>query len=426
LAAVLIPFFVAGGWLNPWNNGPVGLASIRVAALPTNPAGPRFEMFDNYRMPKLDVSTDGPAPAVFREREPRALADRAESMRRTAAAITAECEQAAGGDWEKWQQDTAGYRAQLGDRVAALTDVSRAATWKNSPMNEVLASLDDFPLFEIDAKKLINHLFEDDALDQFRCERPVVAADRWLRQRGIDLIFVPIPKMSEIYIEHFVNPSPTDGIIAPYVRLAQLELLQADVEVVDGWQLFRPQRYAESEYLYNTADHHWAPRGMRIMAKEIADRIERYKFGARARYASPIVQASPGPYLFRDRTGTVGGYGKTLLNAEQLKLASAAQTTTQAAVLTQNGEVPPDDPNSPVIVMGHSFIPRFREQLIKELNLLTHTRAFDHQTTESFADFVREPELLEHCRVLVWISTTQHMTRFKDLPPQVLAALPND
>jgi len=91
-------------------------------------------------------------------------------------------------------------------------------------------------------------------------------------------------------------------------------------------------------------------------------------------------------------------------------------------VRMQDGERPPDDPNSPVMVMGHSFVPKFREQLIKELNLLIYTRAFDHQTTESFADFLRDPELLAHCRVLVWICTTQHMTWFHPLPPQVLQA----
>jgi hypothetical protein len=162
------------------------------------------------------------------------------------------------------------------------------------------------------------------------------------------------------------------------------------------------------------------------MAKEIADRIERYSFGAKARFAPPIVRTSPGPYVFRDLAGAVGGYGRGLLSSKQYDVALTAQTTTLSDVRMQDGEPPPDDPNSPVLVMGHSFVPKFREQLIKELNMLTHTRAFDHQTTESFADFLREPELLSHCRVLVWISTTQHMTWFHPLPPQILAAQPQD
>jgi hypothetical protein len=252
-------------------------------------------------------------------------------------------------------------------------------------MFQVLASLDGFPLFEIHAGKYITHLFDPASLEQFRCERPVVAVDRWLRRRGIDLIFVPIPKMTEVYIEHFVDPCPPDGIIAPRVRQAHLEMLEADVEVVDGWRLFRPVREPDPEYLYN-----------------------------------------PGRYVFRDLAGAVGGFGRGLLSTEQYDVAQPAQTTTLSDVRMQDGEPPPDDPNSPVLVMGHSFVPKFREQLIKELNMLTHTRAFDHQTTESFADFLREPELLAHCRVLVWITTTQHMTWFQPLPPQVMEAQPQD
>jgi hypothetical protein len=61
--------------------------------------------------------------------------------------------------------------------------------------------------------------------------------------------------------------------------------------------------------------------------------------------------------------------------------------------------------------------------LIKELNQLIYSRYWDNQTTEFFRDSLREPTLLEHCRVVVWITTDQHLTRFQPMPAPILAAL---
>src|ERR1700722_7867708 len=70
--------------------------------------------------------------------------------------------------------------------------------------------------------------------------------------------------MTEVYIEHFVRPCPTDGIIAPHVRRMMLESVEQDVEVVDGFRLFRSLRDVDSECLYNTCNAHWAPRASGI------------------------------------------------------------------------------------------------------------------------------------------------------------------
>jgi hypothetical protein len=200
--------------------------------------------------------------------------------------------------------------------------------------------------------------------------------------------------------------------------------LDEDVEVVDGLALFRSLRDTDSEYLYNTTDTHWAPRGMRIMAKEIADRIERYKFGARARFAQPIVRTSTGTYVKVDAINTLGGLGGAWrLSPEQRTRAERAQTKTLSEVRMQDGRTPPDDSTSPVLVIGHSYVWYFREQLIKELNLLTCTRIAAGQTTEAFAEFLREPEILNHCRVMVWITTDQHMTHLHPMPAPIMSVL---
>jgi hypothetical protein len=356
--------------------------------------------------------------------EPRAIEARASAISRNAAAIQAECRQAAAGDWVKWQQDTASYRATLKGKIDVLKEFPRSRSDAPEGQVEPLEGREEFPLFEVNPRVYLNYLYDPGTLQEFRRNQLVVAAHRWLRERGIDLFFVPVPKMTEVYIEHFLDPCPPDGIIAPHVRQTLLELLQSDVEVVDGFPLFRGLRDSDAEYLYNTADPHWAPRGMRIMAKEIASRIERYRFGARARYGLPIVRSSPAGYVFDDRPGGIGSIrGWRSLSPDQSKRAERVQSRVQAQVLMQDGDLPDDDPSSPVVLIGHSYLRDFREQLIKELNLLLQTRTGGGNTTEAFADFLREPELLAHARVVVWITTEQHMTQFAPLPAAIMASL---
>ncbi len=371
---------------------------------------PIVEPADAAPMPK-----GGPSAS-----DPQATEARAKIIRRDADAILAECRKAADGDWDRWQHDTAPYRAALKAKVDALKLPGSAR-----PIYlEALEGSNYFPLFEIAPVEYIKYLYDSTSLEGFRSDRSVVAAHRWLRERGIDLIFVPVPKMTEVYIDHFLDPCPADRIIAPHIRSTLLELLNADVEVVDGLPLFRSQRDTDSEYLYNAADTHWAPRAMRIMAREVADRVGRYQFEAKARAAAPIVKTVPGPYNVAgpdhgDGPGIQNGW--LALNAEQKKRATAALTKSHPHVTLPDGRLPPDDPASPVILIGNSYVANFREVLIQELNLLIRTNTAGGQTTESFADFLREPELLNNCRVVVWITTCQHLPEFKQLPPGIAA-----
>jgi hypothetical protein len=234
--------------------------------------------------------------------------------------------------------------------------------------------------------------------------------------------------MTEVYIEHFLDPCPPDGIIAPHVRRTLLEMLDDDVEVVDAFPLFRAQHDTDREYLYNTADSHWAPRGMRLMANELAERIARYSFGARARSAAPVVKAEPGRFYIpgapiQGHVGELTGqYGWLALTPPQQELAAKAQTLTTLQVTMPDGRNPPDDPDSPIIVMGNSYVMRFREQFIKEVNLLVDSRWACGMTTQGFQEFVRDPKTLEHCRVVVWILTEQDLPGMRPLPEVVMGA----
>jgi hypothetical protein len=405
---VLAAFFVAGSWVSPWLN-------------PWNMRPEESSAGAGDTRPKTSTtSTDSsPKQNEIEYPEPRAVQARTAVIRRDTAAIEAECQLAASGDWERWQRDTASYRAGLQARIAAV---------KVYPGDRpgALEGRDGFPLFEFEARRYLNYLYDPTTLDEFRRTQAVVAASRWLRQRGIDLIFVPAPRMTEVYIHRFINPSPAGGIIAPHVRRTLVELLKQDVEVVDGLPLFAALRETDTEYLYNAADTHWGPRGTRIMAKEVADRIGRYEFGTRARFGLPVVRALPATYLDMRLIKQLGGLGGQFLTSEQKERAEKGQSMFHSEVSMPGGGSVPHDPRSPVVVIGNSFTWEFGEQLIKELNLLTNTLAAPDQTTESFGDFLREPELLDHCRVVVWVTSDHHLTRFKPMPAPVMKALESD
>jgi hypothetical protein len=302
-----------------------------------------------------------------------------------------------------------------------MIDKVKASGPNLAPWFEALEGRDGFPLFEIAPREYLKYLYAPESVDAFRGDRVVTAAHRWLRERGVDLIFVPVPKLTEVYIDRFLDPCPPDGIIAPHMRHAMLELLDDGVEVVDALPILRAVRDSDSEYLYNAATTVWGPRAMRVIAKVVGDRIARYRFAADARARTPIVKATVGPFYVHgpeNKEATVQT-GWMALNAEQKQRATAAQPKTNLNVTMPDGRTPPDDPRSPVLLTGNCFVANFREDLIKEINLLMRLSGGGGRTTESFADFLREPESLDGCRVVVWVTSWQSLPEFKPLPLEI-------
>jgi hypothetical protein len=315
------------------------------------------------------TATPARGPQVGKGREDRPVETREAVIRRTRLAIEAGCP---GGDWRKWQQDTEPYRAALKAKIEALQAVA-LRVMKPHPALRVsddpkvgyvtLAGRNEFPLFECGAQESLNYIYNPKTLDEFLRQRPVVAANCWLRKRGIDLVFVPVPRMAEVYVEQFFEPCPADGIVAPHIRRVLLDLLKEDVEVVDGFALFRPVRKPDPEYLFNPADSHWAPRGMRVMARELADRLQRYDFGRTASQSEPVANTVPVPSEW-PQDGWEG------LTPRQKELAATARPKSVSDITPANSQAISNILKSPVLVIGNSYAFRFCEEFARELNLL--------------------------------------------------------
>ena len=240
------------------------------------------------------------------------------------------------------------------------------------------------------------------------------------QEAGVDLIFAPVPKMIAVYVEHFLQPCPPTGIIAPHVRKTLLEMLEKTSKSSTACGCF-PHRDDDSEFLYNTCDPHWARGACGSWPRRLpAD--PGCRFGSRARYALPMFTTLTAPYLIQryPAASAITWVGRRW-GARQ-EIASKAQTTNHVDVRTLDGQPVPDDPASPVLIIGNSFVRNFREQLCREMNLAPNTLAGDLQSTAAFRGLLRKPQFLEHVRVIVWISTEDQMTNFTPLPEPILAA----
>src|SRR5262245_57338143 len=217
--------------------------------------------------PRKTAATTPRPPRAAPPPEPQADAARAESIRRAADGIRRECP---GGDWAKWQMDTQAYRQTLTARLAALPKGHRLPRMVDAAQAAFnarfvgLEPLDEFPLVEVRANDHLSYLQDPPRWERAFKSRGVVAVSRWLHQQGIDLIFVVVPPMAEVYSEHFFNPCPGDGVVAPHIRHSLFELLDSGVEVVDGFALLRPVRQPNPDYLYPADDSNFGARGRQV------------------------------------------------------------------------------------------------------------------------------------------------------------------
>jgi hypothetical protein len=359
-------------------------------------------------------------------RDPVLAEGRAAHIARDAGAIRDECAAAAGGDWIKWQSQTAVYRQELKRDIERLEVFDPPLGKHVAVKRQPLAGDPPFPMVEPNASANLRHVIDTAAYDRFRKERPVVAVDRWLKHKGIDLIYLCAPTMLQVYIDKFVTKAPEDGVVAPHTRQALLELLTADVEAVDVWRLLRRPYGSGYEVVYNTADIHWAPRGIRTAGHEVALRMRRYDFVAKARASAPIARTVVTPWAIRGHEALQDVCPQPAwpaLSPDQQKRARSAQPTQIETFVGLDGDPLPDDSTSPVLVMGNSFVEHFRERLAGELNLRIRTKWKGGTSTEVLQDLVDNPALLKGVRVVVWVTTEQHMVRFHSLPAEVQSAL---
>jgi purine-nucleoside phosphorylase len=181
----------------------------------------------------------------------------------------------------------------------------------------------------------------------------VVDLSRQLAERGIDLIFVPVPPKSEVCPESLSTRVPEGCGVSPERAELMASLLEAGVEVIDLLPGFLEEKgKADGDCLYLAVDSHWNHRGIASAARQIAARLRRYEFVPKADSAK----------AHTTKQGTVRRVSSVVKYMKPTEKESyPAEDWTVEQVITPDGTPYKDIDVSPVLVLGDSFTTFFAE-----------------------------------------------------------------
>lgn len=123
--------------------------------------------------------------------------------------------------------------------------------------------------------------------------------ERQLEERGVRLLFVPVPAKAALYpgkIVDAVHETRGEGP-PPRLDLAHGEFLQAlreeGVESIDLVEVYREHWGEGEDRLYCRQDTHWSGRGLELAAREIARRVGEPDWLEETRSRYPLAEAEP-------------------------------------------------------------------------------------------------------------------------------------
>jgi SGNH hydrolase-like domain, acetyltransferase AlgX len=243
----------------------------------------------------------------------------------------------------------------------------------------------------------------------------IVDFDKQLKDRGIQLLLVPIPSKAEIYLDKILPEVRISGSdIAPLTGLFYNELRSQGVDVLDLAPLFLAYRAKEPEALFCKTDTHWSGVGCVLAAQAIAEKVRAKvpELPPRSDYTSDWVNIA----IEGDLSG--------LLSAkipkpgpENVRIRNVATKT------TGSGVVP--DPSSPVLLLGDSFTLVFHDfyatnaglldQLAVELGFAsdvigTRGSGATPVRISLFRRGAKDPDYLAKKKIVIWCFAAREFT----------------
>ncbi len=227
-----------------------------------------------------------------------------------------------------------------------------------------------------------------------------------LAKRGIRLLVMPAPNKASVYPEMLTGRARADaGPINPPTVHTLAKLRQAGVEVLDLFEVYdRAKRAAGSPAWYLAQDSHWSPDGMRLAAEAVGIRLLDLGWVERE---TTEYQARPTPV---ERHGDV----LRMMRVPQVeRLFEPQRMNCTQVVDAETGQLYADDPNSPVLVLGDSFLRIFERDEPGSGGFIAHLASnlgFGLSSIVSDGgastlvrqQLARRPALLKGKRVVVW------------------------
>ena len=253
-----------------------------------------------------------------------------------------------GASWAAWTAEVAPLHAALKRRLAAMPPGAKA-----------LGGADGFLFF----RQSLAYVLGGDLGKQRRDRNPIpviVQFSKVLAEHGVDFLFVPVPTKVEIFPDKAAaketEPDAAglarfSGKVAnPFERKFLLDLGEKGIETVDLLPAFladRARATGAGEPLYQAQDTHWTSRGLELAAKIVADRVKHYPW-----YKD--LAAHRRAYKTKDASFTRHGDLHSRL-PEAEKSRYAPETLVGHQVVSADGALYEDDPDSPIMLLGDSF-----------------------------------------------------------------------
>jgi lysophospholipase L1-like esterase len=242
-------------------------------------------------------------------------------------------------------------------------------------------------------------------------ENPVTAIRSFrdqLQTRGIQLLVLIAPGKASVYPDKLTSRAakPETPVYA-HTRHVMNELKKNGVNMIDLFTLFSQNRQENAHNdagFYLAQDTHWSPAGMRLAAERVAHIL----------LAEKWVEKGSIEYDWKPIPLTRFGDVLRMMNIPLTdRFYQPEELHCAQVVRNDNGERYADDPHSPVLVLGDSFLRIYERDeplsggfvahLARELHFpLASIISDGGASTLVRQELSRRPSLLENKKVVIW------------------------
>jgi len=258
-----------------------------------------------------------------------------------------------GGSWSAWTREVAPLTSALKSKLSSIPSGAKA-----------FSGADGFMFFGRSVAYAVGGDLARQSGD--RNPLPKIAEFRkFLARHGVDLLFVPVPTKVEVYPDKVASGDFTrfaGSVVNPFERKFLGDLAAEGVESVDLLPAFLAARQesakkeaaqkgeggrGSADLLYQAQDTHWTSQGLELAAHLIAARIRRYPW-----YKDLAAHRR----TFQTKEASFTRYGDLHSRlAEADRSRYQPETLSGHQILSADGALYEDDPDSPIVVLGDSF-----------------------------------------------------------------------
>ncbi len=231
-----------------------------------------------------------------------------------------------------------------------------------------------------------------------------------LAQRGIKLLVVPVPGKPSVYPEMITaRATPCDPRCHEHTRKLLDDLAAAGIETVDLLDVFARARARTGSSnpgaLYLAHDTHWTNIGARLAAEAVGQRIRHLNW----------VPAGPAAYDVRWVRVLRPGDVLQMLKCSSIQGLFEPEEVQCQQVVTRGEDFRPyrDDPTSPILVLGDSFLRIYEHDEPRSAGFIAHLARELSQPLASIVNdggastlvrqaLAEKPALLTGKKLVIW------------------------